>query len=38
MKQIYTRVTTLEAADDLGQFIMSLGYEGVQNDAIARTI
>ena len=33
MKQIYTKVTSLEAADELGHFIMRLGYEGVQNDS-----
>lgn len=33
MKGIYTRVSSIEEADDLGHFIMRLGYEGVQNDS-----
>ena len=33
MKNIYTKVYSLKEADDLGHFIMSMGYEGVQNDS-----
>ena len=33
MKGIYTRVSSIEEADDLGHFIRSKGYEGVQNDS-----
>ena len=33
MKQIYTQCFSVEDADNLGHFIMSKGYEGVQNDS-----
>lgn len=33
MRQIYTLCRSLEEADALGHFIMSKGYEGVQNDS-----
>lgn len=33
MRQIYTKCHSFEEADALGHFIMSKGYEGVQNDS-----
>lgn len=33
MKQIYTLCHSFEEANALGHFIMSKGYEGVQNDS-----
>ena len=33
MKQIYTKCHSFEDANALGHFIMSKGYEGVQNDS-----
>ena len=33
MKQIYTKCHSFEEANALGHFIMSKGYEGVQNDS-----
>ncbi len=33
MKKIYTRCNSIEEADELGRFIMSKRYEGVQNDS-----
>lgn len=33
MRQIYTQCFSFEEADALGHFIMSKGYEGVQNDS-----
>lgn len=33
MRQIYTLCRSLEEANTLGHFIMSKGYEGVQNDS-----
>lgn len=33
MKQIYTQCFSVEEEDILGHFIMSRGYEGVQNDS-----
>lgn len=33
MKRIFTQCFSLEDADNLGHFIMSRGYEGVQNDS-----
>ena len=33
MKQIYTKCHSFEEANALGRFIMSKGYEGVQNDS-----
>lgn len=33
MKQIYTQCFSVEDSDNLGHFIMSKGYEGVQNDS-----
>lgn len=33
MRVIFTKCESLEEADELGRFIMSKGYEGVQNDS-----
>lgn len=33
MKQIYTKCHSFDEANALGHFIMSKGYEGVQNDS-----
>ena len=33
MRQIYTKCHSFEEANALGRFIMSKGYEGVQNDS-----
>lgn len=33
MREIFTRCTSIEEADEIGRFIMSKGYEGVQNDS-----
>lgn len=33
MREIFTRCTSIEEADEIGHFIMSKGYEGVQNDS-----
>ena len=33
MKKIYTQCFSVEEADAIGHFIMSRGYEGVQNDS-----
>lgn len=33
MRKIFTMCTSIEEADEIGHFIMSKGYEGVQNDS-----
>ncbi|MDD3038837.1 hypothetical protein [Bacteroides sp.] len=33
MKNIFTQCFSIEEADHLGSFLMSRGYEGVQNDS-----
>lgn len=33
MKSIFTQCFSVEEADKLGHFLMSKGYEGVQNDS-----
>lgn len=33
MREIFTRCTSIEEADEIGRFIRSKGYEGVQNDS-----
>ena len=33
MREIFTRCTSIEEADEIGRFIGSKGYEGVQNDS-----
>lgn len=33
MKKIYTQCFSVEEADAIGHFVMSKGYEGVQNDS-----
>ena len=33
MKNIFTKCCSIEEANEVGHFIMSKGYEGVQNDS-----
>lgn len=33
MKKIFTAAYSIEEANEIGHFIMSKGYEGVQNDS-----